>query len=556
MQTKLTPSAEIPHNLPNSTTEKFVGRDKVLKQLHKQLQQHSTLAITAVRGMGGVGKTELARQYGLRHLRQKSYSGGICWLDARNQDIVSRLLSFARTSLGLQIPEDIKDTEAILNYCWNYWPKPAESNVLIILDDVTDYRKIQPYLPPAGSRFKVLITTRLQLNLPNSITLEVLEPGDALNLLQRWVKDIDAERPQAEELCQRLGYLPLALNLVGNYIQRQDISIVEMLSRLEEKGLKHPALEVDETDPCWTLGIKRGVQAAFELSWVELSAMAQQLAGQLSLFALAPIPWKLIEAIHLIPPEKSPPPQGLIDWLLQPILYLGRAIYRKMKKWLRKQPKATLEHAKVELERLHFLERVDPKNHQLHQLTREFFRNKLEENKFYSGIFKKSFVQLMVNISNQVSQQLTLTQMTEFEPIIPHWIEIVEHWVKWLKDNELIWLLMILGEFYNRQTLYSEAETWYEKYLEAGKDRLGKDNPYIAISLNNLAALYESTGRYQQAEPLYLKAIKIAVKILGEENHNTQFLRRNYHNFLKHVAMEGCQSKLSEVGLQVLSEIE
>jgi hypothetical protein len=176
-----------------------VGRDKVLKQLHETLQQHSTLAITAVRGMGGIGKTELARQYGLRHLRQKSYAGGICWLYARNQDIVSQLLSFARTSLGLTIPEDLNGTEALLRYCWNYWPKPAENNVLIILDDVTDYRKIQPYLPPAGSRFKVLITTRLQLNLANSITLEVLEAGDALNLLQQWVKDIDTELSQAEE---------------------------------------------------------------------------------------------------------------------------------------------------------------------------------------------------------------------------------------------------------------------------------------------------------------------------------------------------------------------
>ncbi|MCX5962555.1 MAG: hypothetical protein NT070_05220 [Cyanobacteria bacterium] len=56
----------VPQNLPFSGTAKFVGRDEVLKQVQAELMAGSRLAITAIQGMGGIGKTELALQYALK----------------------------------------------------------------------------------------------------------------------------------------------------------------------------------------------------------------------------------------------------------------------------------------------------------------------------------------------------------------------------------------------------------------------------------------------------------------------------------------------------------
>ena len=48
-----------------------------------------------------------------------------------------------------------------------------------------------------------------------------------------------------------------------------------------------------------------------------------------------------------------------------------------------------------------------------------------------------------------------------------------------------------------------------------------------ATSFNNLARLYKSQGRYEQAEPLYIQALELFRKLLGEDHPNTIVVRDN-----------------------------
>jgi tetratricopeptide (TPR) repeat protein len=70
------------------------------------------------------------------------------------------------------------------------------------------------------------------------------------------------------------------------------------------------------------------------------------------------------------------------------------------------------------------------------------------------------------------------------------------------------------------------------KCLTAYKQLLGDNHPDVALSLNNLALLYQSQGRYTEAEPLYLEAINIATQALGENHPHTQTVYRNYLRML------------------------
>lgn len=95
-------------NIPPTSTDKYVGREKELELLHQKLQRNDEVVIAAVEGMGGIGKTELAIQYSLLHLQRQSYPGGICWLGAREQNIGLQIINFSITDLGLQPREDLE----------------------------------------------------------------------------------------------------------------------------------------------------------------------------------------------------------------------------------------------------------------------------------------------------------------------------------------------------------------------------------------------------------------------------------------------------------------
>jgi tetratricopeptide (TPR) repeat protein len=63
-----------------------------------------------------------------------------------------------------------------------------------------------------------------------------------------------------------------------------------------------------------------------------------------------------------------------------------------------------------------------------------------------------------------------------------------------------------------------EAEPLYLQALELRKKLLGNEHPDVAISLNNLALLYNTQGRYEEAELLYLQALELRKKVMSEDH--------------------------------------
>ena len=97
----------------------------------------------------------------------------------------------------------------------------------------------------------------------------------------------------AKAICEWVGYLPLGLELVGQYLrQKPEVTYEKLQSRL--KAQRTAARALQKAYPGMTG--KLGVIEAFELSWKTLSEEAQDVACWLSLFALAPISWELAES--------------------------------------------------------------------------------------------------------------------------------------------------------------------------------------------------------------------------------------------------------------------
>ncbi|PHM06277.1 tetratricopeptide repeat protein, partial [Nostoc sp. 'Peltigera malacea cyanobiont' DB3992] len=467
---------EIHQNIPPAVPfDKFVGREAELEKLHKQLQTSRQVAIVAVAGMGGVGKTELATQYAKQHLQK--YQGGVCWLSAQGIDVGSQILIFAELKFKLIAPDDWELADR-LRYCWQNW---QQGEVLLVFDNVTEYKKqVQPYLPPESPRFKVLLTTREKFDrtLPQ-LPLGVLKPLAAMKLLKL---PVDRERLKSEpwvarEICKFLGYLPLALELVGRYLDTMpDLSLETLLKRLEKKRLQHEAIAKANS----LMRYEYGVAEAFALSWEQLDENAQRLGCWLSLYALADIPFS-VEAI-----EDD----------------------NEQELW---------EKAIAQLRKLHLIQWQSKGIYRLHPLIRQFFQMKLDESSEADEV-KTNFTAQMVEVVKQIPQQPNREDIFNLTPHIPHLAEVATHLSQYLSDEDLVWPFTGLGSLYKGQGLYQQAEPWYKLCVEVAENRLGLEHPDVAASLNNLALLYESTGRYSEAEPLLEQALELRKCLLGN-NH-------------------------------------
>ncbi|BAZ23721.1 NB-ARC domain-containing protein [Kalymmatonema gypsitolerans NIES-4073] len=479
--------------IPFQGSANFVGRQHELSLLREKLQQPGAVAISAVSGMGGVGKTELATQYARQH--EADYPGGICWLNARKSDLAAEILQFAVFKMNLEVPQELGgrklNLEQQVEWFWQNW-RPTEGLVLIVLDDVTSLKSCRKLLPKSN-RFRILMTTRLRRLDTNfvEISLDVLSAEDALIFLTKVLGEQDQrvkrESQVAESLCAWLGYLPLGLELVGRYlVEEPDLSLAEMLQRLKAQQLQDEAIDPTEEQLQDTeMTAKRGVKAAFELSWRELNQKTQCVGELLSLFAPDVILWEWVEST-----SKS------LNWI-----------------------EADVKEAKKQLYKLHLIQRLvdGDGGYKIHPLIREFLKLKRAASE-QTDELKRAFAETFIAIAQQIPDSPTRRDIESVKDAIPHLAEVAQNLTDAVSDENLISAFAGLGKFYYGQGLYALAQPWFEQCVSVVQSRLGEEHPSVATSYNNLAYLYSLQGRYTKAEPLFIKALKLYQRLLGEEH--------------------------------------
>ncbi|MEH2160842.1 MAG: tetratricopeptide repeat protein, partial [Nostoc sp.] len=225
-----------------------------------------------------------------------------------------------------------------------------------------------------------------------------------------------------------------------------------------------------------------GVTAAFELNWQSLESEAQKLACLLSLFALAPISWSLVE---------SAASASLMEFDLK-------------------------ANCTILVER-YLLQELGDDTYQVHERIQELLQQKLEE-LAEADELKRGFCQAMVAVAKNIPETLTLIDIAQATLAIPHLAGTATVYQAWLSDDDLISPFEGLGRFYEGQGAYEQALPWGEQSLLAAKERFGDEHPSVAASLNNLAGLYYSQGRYSDAEPKYIEALSMRKRLLGDEH--------------------------------------
>jgi CHAT domain-containing protein/Tfp pilus assembly protein PilF len=74
---------------------------------------------------------------------------------------------------------------------------------------------------------------------------------------------------------------------------------------------------------------------------------------------------------------------------------------------------------------------------------------------------------------------------------------------------------------YESQGNHAAAEPLFKRALEITEKAFGPGHPEVSVSLNNLAGLYYSESNLTDAEPLFQRALKIAKKAFGPDHSRT-----------------------------------
>jgi tetratricopeptide (TPR) repeat protein len=79
----------------------------------------------------------------------------------------------------------------------------------------------------------------------------------------------------------------------------------------------------------------------------------------------------------------------------------------------------------------------------------------------------------------------------------------------------------LAGRIYLAQANLGKAEEYLERALTVHEKALGIDHPGTVMSLHDLASLYDAQGRFEEAGPLYRRAVSIAEKLQAGPNTAT-----------------------------------
>ncbi|MBZ0280696.1 MAG: TIR domain-containing protein [Anaerolineae bacterium] len=265
---------QTPNNAPK-LPENFVARLEELTALRRAVMGDDTdrkVALTALRGMGGIGKSVMATALCHDEIVQAAFPDGIIWLTiGRTPGSLAETMKILGTALGDSAAH--YDTEATgTSRLRDLLP---HKSALIVLDDAWDSKHIEPFLADAP-RCRFLFTTRdgsIALALgAGEIRLDVMKPAQAVELLRDWARRDDEALP---EIADRLGYLPLALKLAGARL-REGIIGVDWLNTFQHVSqIKLGRRSTDAND---------NLQVCFDLSTNQLVEADRSLYFTLGVF--------------------------------------------------------------------------------------------------------------------------------------------------------------------------------------------------------------------------------------------------------------------------------
>ncbi len=501
--------------LPLNNDEFFVGRESLIEKLNQHCrpdQAYQMLVLSAVSGLGGVGKTQLATYY-LYHAKHQYNLRA--WFRAENSTLLlADYRNFAKDFDLIPLDEKTPKKEVIAAVKRYLERHP---DWLAVYDNAGSYEEVKEFLPTKGGH--LIVTTRRQEydDVGIKVAVDVFSEPEALAYLKK-LTGIQNQDQTMIELAKTLGCLPLAIGQAGAYIKEQNITIQHYLNDFKQSAAK--------------------LLAAKELA---LDNRSETVATT----------WDIsLRAIEQDEEKNNEPHLSLP--ILQAMAHLNEQDIQRdiLEKWLVDQKKAPDSiAAKLILDKVvGYLKNysliyvdINQKTVSIHQLLQEVIRTK-----FLSISSEKEVVYVMheekgIQADNKMEvckclDSLAVSTTEEFDRktfalenelrqkvLLPHLERLLDHYeniatIKPATNKELALLLLNIGNVLLNQGQTRIVKQHYQRALQIGKAHYGAKAPLVARILNSLANVYGDLGDAKTQKILLEEALNIKYEQYGKDH--------------------------------------
>ena len=238
----------------HSANDDFCGREDIIEHIAAELLPSkttvtaldTTLRQYALCGFGGIGKTEIAREFARRH---KSSFDAVFWVIADEIAKLDEHYQQISLALGLEDSSECKSQVVSREIVKGWLSNPrkdlshsdelvqsghvrSEATWLLIFDNADDPMILADYWPQGSG--SILVTSRDPLaksmftRRPSGSDLGPLTPHDSLSLFNHLTSLVgEPEDETARQVSEALGGIPLAISQMAGIIRRQDLTLSE-----------------------------------------------------------------------------------------------------------------------------------------------------------------------------------------------------------------------------------------------------------------------------------------------------------------------------------------
>ncbi|WP_052848201.1 AfsR/SARP family transcriptional regulator [Streptomyces avicenniae] len=501
------PPEPVPDNLPRGTP--LVGRAAELQYFGTLVANvtdvlSSAVALEAIDGMGGVGKTTLAVQVG--HQLRDRFPDGRIFLALLGHDpaqpalapenALRELLRLIGVPQGA-VPSNLDQLAAL----WRQ--EMSRRRVLVILDDALNADQVEPLLPGASPSL-VIITSRRRLaglSGVRSLALDVLPEDEAVALFRRQLPEHQAaDREEVARVVRLCSYLPLAIDIAAcRLLTRPAWTTTDLADRLASS----PTGRLDEFRDG-----TRGLVDAFSMSYRVLTTAQKRFFRIVGLYPGTDFGPHAAAALAGVPVDGA-------------------------------------EHLLEELLRVNLFREQSTNRFSVHDLLREYARTLASRGEAVAAIHRLTETVLQAaDLADRLAYPHRLrVGLTEHEsagarPDAARWLEAVGHrdWFT-VEGRNLLALLEhlrafgparshallthVLAGFLENEGYLLTALPHLKQAVEHW-ERTGEDGPRTRALLD-LSAVHTHVGDYEEALRLAAEAVEIA-RAIGDIDAEMQVL--------------------------------